>query len=95
MPKKQYYTGTGPYGGGRRVFIQRSLKQTRARKKQQKRTRKEYERGRSGDIYADTGRLFGVNPVQLLFRTRVAAVKYARSHGAKKFSVRKLKRGRA
>ena len=32
---------------------------------------------------------------QLLFRTRAAAVKYAREHGAKKFSVRKLKRGRA
>jgi hypothetical protein len=32
------------------------------------------------------------NPKQLLFRTKVAAVKYAREHGAKKFSVRKLKR---
>ena len=32
---------------------------------------------------------------QLLFSTRAAAVKYAREHGAKKFSVRKLKRGRA
>jgi hypothetical protein len=30
---------------------------------------------------------------QLLFRTRAAAVKYAREHGAKRFSVRKLKRG--
>ena len=35
------------------------------------------------------------NPTgQLLFRTRNAAVKYAREHGAKKYSVRKLKRGR-
>lgn len=35
------------------------------------------------------------NPKQLLFRTKAAALKYAREHGAKKFSVRKLKRGRA
>ena len=34
------------------------------------------------------------NP-QLLFHTRAAALKYAREHGAKNFSVRKLKRGRA
>jgi hypothetical protein len=34
------------------------------------------------------------NPRQLLFRTKKAAVKYARAHGAKKFSVRKLKRAR-
>lgn len=30
----------------------------------------------------------------LLFRSRAAAVKYAKSHGAKKFSVRKLRRGK-
>lgn len=30
---------------------------------------------------------------QLLFRTRAAALKYARANGAKKFSIRKLKRG--
>ena len=29
---------------------------------------------------------------QLLFRTRAAAVKYAKSHGAKRYSVRKLRR---
>ena len=29
---------------------------------------------------------------QILFRTRAAAVKYAKSHGAKRFSVRKLRR---
>ncbi len=34
------------------------------------------------------------NPKQMLFKTKAAAVKYARNHGAKKFSVRKLKRGR-
>ena len=30
---------------------------------------------------------------QLLFSSKAAAVKYAREHGAKKYSVRKLKRG--
>ena len=35
------------------------------------------------------------NANQLLFSTRAAALKYAREHGAKNFSVRKLKRGRA
>jgi hypothetical protein len=34
------------------------------------------------------------NPSQLLFRTRAAALKYAREHGAKKFSIKKLKRGK-
>jgi hypothetical protein len=34
------------------------------------------------------------NPVgQLLFRTRAAAVKYAKEHGAKRYSIRKLRRG--
>jgi hypothetical protein len=33
------------------------------------------------------------NPRQLLFKSKAAAVAYAKSHGAKKFSVRKLKRG--
>lgn len=35
------------------------------------------------------------NPRSLVFRTKAAALKYARSHGVKKFSIRKLKRGRA
>ena len=35
------------------------------------------------------------NPKQLLFKSKAAAVAYARAHGAKKFSVKKLKRGRA
>jgi hypothetical protein len=35
------------------------------------------------------------NPKQLLFRTKKAAAAYAKAHGAKRFSVRKLKRGRA
>jgi hypothetical protein len=30
----------------------------------------------------------------LLFRSRAAALKYAREHGAKRFSIKKLKRGR-
>ena len=34
------------------------------------------------------------NPKQLLFPTRKAAAKYARANGAKKFSVKKLKRGK-
>jgi hypothetical protein len=34
------------------------------------------------------------NPRQLLFRTRAAALKYAREHGAKRFSIKKLKRGK-
>jgi hypothetical protein len=34
------------------------------------------------------------NPAALLFRTRKAALKYAREHGAKRFSIKKLKRGR-
>ncbi len=34
------------------------------------------------------------NPDQLLFRTRAAALKYAREHGAKRFSIKKLKRGK-
>jgi hypothetical protein len=34
------------------------------------------------------------NPSALLFRTRAAALKYAREHGAKRFSIKKLKRGR-
>jgi hypothetical protein len=34
------------------------------------------------------------NPSALLFRTRAAAVRYARAHGAKRYSVKKLKRGR-
>ncbi len=34
------------------------------------------------------------NPKQMLFRTKKAAQAYAKAHGAKKFSVRKLKRGR-
>ncbi len=34
------------------------------------------------------------NPKQLLFRTKSAARAYAKAHGVKKFSVRKLKRGR-
>jgi hypothetical protein len=34
------------------------------------------------------------NPRQLLFRTAKAARAYAKAHGAKKFSVRKLKRGK-
>lgn len=34
------------------------------------------------------------NPRSLLFKTRAAALKYARDHGAKRFSIRKLKRGR-
>jgi hypothetical protein len=36
----------------------------------------------------------GMNPRQLLFRTHAAAVKYAREHGARKFSVRKLRRAK-
>jgi hypothetical protein len=39
-------------------------------------------------------KLRGHNPTQLLFRTRAAALKYAREHGAKRFSIKKLKRGR-
>jgi hypothetical protein len=40
--------------------------------------------------------LRGQNPAgqTLLFRTRAAAQKYAREHGAKKFSIKKLKRGK-
>lgn len=34
------------------------------------------------------------NPKQMLFRTKKAAHAYAKAHGAKKFSVRKLKRGK-
>jgi hypothetical protein len=34
------------------------------------------------------------NPKQLLFRSRQAALVYARAHGAKKFSIKKLSRGR-
>lgn len=34
------------------------------------------------------------NPAGLLFKTRSAALKYAREHGAKRFSIKKLKRGR-
>ncbi len=34
------------------------------------------------------------NPKQLLFRTKAAALAYAKAHGTKKFSVRKLKKGR-
>jgi hypothetical protein len=34
------------------------------------------------------------NPRSLLFRSRAAALKYAREHGAKKFSIKKLKRGK-
>jgi hypothetical protein len=33
------------------------------------------------------------NPTQLLFRTKKAARAYAKAHGAKKFSIRKLKKG--
>jgi hypothetical protein len=36
----------------------------------------------------------GKNPVQLLFRTKASALKYAREHGAKRFSIRKVKAGR-
>ena len=47
------------------------------------------------DPLSDTGRIFGgKNPVQLLFRSRAAATKYAREHGAKRFSIRKVKAGR-
>ncbi len=39
-----------------------------------------------------------VNPCKkngpLLFKSRAAAVKYARTHGAKRYSVKKLQRGR-
>jgi hypothetical protein len=39
-----------------------------------------------------------VNPCKkngpLLFKSRAAAVKYAKTHGAKRFSVKKLQRGR-
>jgi hypothetical protein len=35
----------------------------------------------------------GKNPHQLLFRTRAAAAKYAKEHGAKRYSIRKLRRG--
>jgi hypothetical protein len=34
------------------------------------------------------------NPKQMLFKSKAAAVKYAREHGAKRFSVKKLKKGR-
>ncbi len=34
------------------------------------------------------------NPQSMLFRTRAAALKYAREHGAKRFSIRKVKAGR-
>ena len=34
----------------------------------------------------------GRNPKQLLFKSKAAAIKYAREHGAKRFSVRKLRR---
>jgi hypothetical protein len=34
------------------------------------------------------------NPKQLLFRSKKAARAYAKAHGAKKFSIRKLKKGR-
>ena len=34
------------------------------------------------------------NPKQLLFKSKKAAVAYARAKGAKRFSVRKLKRGK-
>lgn len=35
------------------------------------------------------------NPKQLLFKSKAAATKYAKAHGAKRFSIKKLKRGRA
>jgi hypothetical protein len=39
-------------------------------------------------------KIVGRNPSgSLLFRTRAAALKYAREYGAKKFSIKKLKRG--
>jgi hypothetical protein len=34
------------------------------------------------------------NPKQMLFRTRKAAVAFAKRNGARKYSVRKLKAGR-
>ena len=34
------------------------------------------------------------NPKQMLFRTRKAAVAFAKKNGARKYSVRKLKRGK-
>jgi hypothetical protein len=94
-----FYTATGRgedmYPGGPRPrWSLGNLKRDAKLKRQQKRLSKKYERGSKDDIYADTGRLFGKNPVQLLFKTRAAALKYAREHGAKRFSIKKLKRGR-
>lgn len=34
------------------------------------------------------------NPRQLLFKSKAAALKYAREHGAKRFSIRNVKAGR-
>jgi hypothetical protein len=34
------------------------------------------------------------NPKQMLFKSKAAAVKYAKAHGAKRFSVKKLKKGK-
>lgn len=34
------------------------------------------------------------NPTQLLFKTKAAARKYAKDHGAKKYSIKKVKAGR-
>jgi hypothetical protein len=47
-------------------------------------------RRRSGSVKHRTKK----NPKQLLFRTKNAARAYAKAHGAKKFSIRKLKKGR-
>jgi hypothetical protein len=51
-------------------------------------------RGRGTHKAYRAGRDAARNPRQLLFKSRAAAVKYAKAHGAKRFSVKKLERGR-
>lgn len=89
--KGRGYVGSGPYGGGQRLFLSGSMKEARAGTKMRKRMEKAGKRQRGIDRKTYGG-LIG-NPIQLLFSTKAAALKYAREHGAKKFSIRKLKSG--
>ncbi len=79
--------------GAARTAAKRIAKQTGNSVDIEKMNVKKYHRTGSGS----EGIVATVSPNprgSLLFRTRAAALKYAREHGAKKFSIKKLKRGR-
>jgi hypothetical protein len=78
--------GYGSFKGIARKYARQSASYVAGKRSASRKTHKVYREAR------DAAR--NENPQQLLFKSKAAAVAYAREHGAKRFSVKKLKRGR-